>query len=120
MFPGPEGVYLRRTAWRERVWVPAIKAVGMEDLRVHDLRHTAVAWLIAAGEHPAAIARPSATPQCRPSSIDMGTCSPVWTLVLQRRSIVSGRQLLPYLMKPRLWNFGAMDETTPLDNASSS
>lgn len=57
VFPAPEGGYLRRTAWRKRVWVPAINAAGMEGLRVHDLRHTAVAWLIAAGEHPAAIAR---------------------------------------------------------------
>lgn len=57
VFPAPEDGYLRRTAWRKRVWVPAIKAAGIEGLRVHDLRHTAVAWLIAAGEHPAAIAR---------------------------------------------------------------
>ncbi len=53
--PAPKGGYLRRTAWRKRVWIPAIKAAGIEGLPVHDLRHTAVAWLIAADEHPAAI-----------------------------------------------------------------
>lgn len=38
--------------------------------------------------------------------------------MLQRRSIVSVLQLLSHLMKAPLWNFGAMDETTPLDIAS--
>jgi integrase len=57
VFSAPEGGHLRRTVWRRRAWLPAIQAAGLEGLRVHDLRHTAVAWLIAAGEHPVAIAR---------------------------------------------------------------
>lgn len=57
VFPAPEGGYVRRTLWRKRFWIPAIDASGLMGLRVHDLRHTAVAWLIAAGEHPTSIAR---------------------------------------------------------------
>lgn len=57
VFPAPEGGYVRRTLWRKRFWLPAIDESGLTGLRVHDLRHTAVAWLIAAGEHPTSIAR---------------------------------------------------------------
>lgn len=40
---------LRLAAWRRRVWQPAVNAAGLAPLRVHDLRHTAVALWIAAG-----------------------------------------------------------------------
>lgn len=59
------------TNFRRRVWQPAAVAVGLgemvpvpgttkqryEGLRVHDLRHTAVAFWIAAGASPLEIAR---------------------------------------------------------------
>lgn len=62
--PGPAGLVfvsayggpLRVPAWRRRVWQPATAAAGLEGLRIHDLRHTAVALWIAAGANPKQIA----------------------------------------------------------------
>lgn len=55
VFSSPRGGPVRRTNFRNRVWEPALKAAGLERLRVHDLRHTAVALAIAAGAHAKAI-----------------------------------------------------------------
>lgn len=49
VFPAPEGGPLRGGLFRSRFWAPAVKAAGLEPLRIHDLRHTAVAFWIAAG-----------------------------------------------------------------------
>jgi hypothetical protein len=38
------------------VWLPAVRAAGLEPLRPHDLRHTAVALWIAAGANPKEVA----------------------------------------------------------------
>jgi integrase len=38
------------------VWRPATVAAGLEDLKVHELRHTAVALWIAAGASPKEVA----------------------------------------------------------------
>src|SRR4029453_2299698 len=43
---------LRTPNFRTRVWRPATRAAGLEGLRIHDLRHTAVALWIAAGGGP--------------------------------------------------------------------
>ena len=41
--------------WR-RVWVPAVRSADVpEGLRIHDLRHTCAALLIAEGAHPKVI-----------------------------------------------------------------
>jgi len=36
----PEGAALSNTNFRRRVWVPALAAVGLEGVHIHDLRHT--------------------------------------------------------------------------------
>ena len=56
VFPAPAGGYLRASLFRRRVWQPATTAAGLEGLRPHDLRHTAVAFWIAAGATPNQIA----------------------------------------------------------------
>jgi hypothetical protein len=43
-------------AFRARVWRPATRKVELDGLRIHDLRHTAVALWIAAGAGPKEVA----------------------------------------------------------------
>src|ERR687897_216966 len=52
VFTAPQGGPLRLPAFRARVWRPAVIAAGLDGLRIHDLRHTAVALWIAAGANP--------------------------------------------------------------------
>lgn len=56
VFPAPEGNYLRASQFRRRMWHKATKAAGLDPLRPHDLRHTAVALWIAAGASPKEVA----------------------------------------------------------------
>ena len=53
---GPHGGTLRLAGFRHRIWRPATRAAGLEGLRTHDLRHTAVALWIAAGANPKEVA----------------------------------------------------------------
>ena len=55
VFPTPLAEPMRRSNFSRRVWVPAVRAAGLEGLRFHDLRHTAVALAIRQGAHPKAI-----------------------------------------------------------------
>ena len=56
VFTSPEGDALRSPNWRRRVWAPALQTAGLPaTVRIHDLRHTAAALLIAQGAHPKAI-----------------------------------------------------------------
>src|SRR5437899_621680 len=48
VFGGDKGGVLRAGLWRSRFWAPA-KRAGVEGVRIHDMRHTAVALWIAAG-----------------------------------------------------------------------
>jgi integrase len=48
VFTTPRGAYLLRSPFNRFVWRPAVEQVGLDGLRVHDLRHTA-ATLAAAG-----------------------------------------------------------------------
>jgi integrase len=56
VFTAPQGGPLRLPAFRGRVWRPAVIAAGLDGLRIHDLRHTAVALWIAAGANPKEVA----------------------------------------------------------------
>jgi integrase len=56
VFPAPGGGLLSRTMFRQRFWLPATRAAGLDGVRVHDLRHSAVALWIEAGYSPKAIA----------------------------------------------------------------
>lgn len=57
LFLGRDGGAIRYNNFRYRVWTRAIRAAGLEGLRLHDLRHTHVAWLISAGVPLTAISR---------------------------------------------------------------
>jgi integrase len=56
VFKAPQGGTLRIVAFRNRTWRPATEAAGLTGLRIHDLRHTAVALWIAAGASPKEVA----------------------------------------------------------------
>jgi integrase len=49
VFPAERRGPLRRSNFNRRVWAPATRAVGVEGLRFHDLRHTAATLAVAAG-----------------------------------------------------------------------
>jgi integrase len=49
VFLSSQGHHLRRCNFNRRVWQPAIRAAGVEGLRVHDLRNTAGTLATAAG-----------------------------------------------------------------------
>ena len=55
LFTHELGSPIRQSRFRTKVFAPAVKGAGLEALRVHDLRHTAVGLAIAAGYHPKAI-----------------------------------------------------------------
>lgn len=55
VFPDSRGGPLRRSNFARRTFKPAVRASVGEPCRVHDLRHTHAAWLIANGEHPKTI-----------------------------------------------------------------
>jgi integrase len=56
VFALSNGGPLRTANFRTRIWRPATRAAGLEGLRIHDLRHTAVALWIAAGAGPKEVA----------------------------------------------------------------
>jgi integrase len=43
VFTAPKGGPLRVIAFRARIWRPTTRTAGLDGLRIHDLRHTAVA-----------------------------------------------------------------------------
>lgn len=49
LFTGLAGQPLRRAGFRRNWWLPAVKACGLDGLRMHDLRHTYVSLLVRAG-----------------------------------------------------------------------
>jgi integrase len=57
VFTATKGSALRATNFRRRIWRSAVRAAEFDGLRIHDLRHTAVALWIAAGASPKEVAR---------------------------------------------------------------
>ncbi len=55
VFPTPLGEAMRRSNFARRIWAPAVRRAGVDGLRFHDLRHTAVALAIGQGAHPKAL-----------------------------------------------------------------
>jgi integrase len=47
-FTGPRGGYLKRSTFRRVYWLPAIEKAGVPGMRVHDMRHSAISWWVAA------------------------------------------------------------------------
>jgi integrase len=59
VFTAPQGGPLQLPAFRARVWRPAVRAAGLDGLRIHDLRHTAVALWIGAAANPMEVSAPA-------------------------------------------------------------
>jgi len=57
VFRAAMGGPVRYRQWWRRIWKPTLMRAGLEGLRIHDLRHTHAAWLIAAGVPALAISR---------------------------------------------------------------
>jgi hypothetical protein len=58
LFAAPAGGPLSEANWKRSVgWTKAIAAVGMPDLRLHDLRHTAASVWLGAGADPKVVQR---------------------------------------------------------------
>lgn len=57
VFPSLDGSQLYHSNFRNRYFMPAVARAGLEPLRIHDLRHTAVSLWIAAGWSPSQICR---------------------------------------------------------------
>jgi integrase len=49
VFPAPDGGFLRRSNFRRRVWLPACDKAGIQDVTVHQMRHSTGTWLAASG-----------------------------------------------------------------------
>lgn len=55
VFPNRTGRPMSGRSFTGSVFKPALRRAGLDDVRIHDLRHTAVALAIRAGAHPKAI-----------------------------------------------------------------
>lgn len=55
VFSTDRGQPLRRKTFGVDYWKPSVDCAGVEELRVHDLRHTCAALLIATGANPKAV-----------------------------------------------------------------
>jgi site-specific recombinase XerD len=50
LFATEAGTPISRNTFRTRVWLPAVKASGLDfNVRMHDLRHAHASWLLAGG-----------------------------------------------------------------------
>ena len=50
LFTTKAGTPISRNSFRTHVWLPAVKASGIDfNVRIHDLRHAHASWLLAGG-----------------------------------------------------------------------
>src|SRR5262249_47906448 len=57
MFTSDEGLPMRRSNFRRRVWQPALRAAELDEAtHFHALRHACASWLIDAGANPLEVA----------------------------------------------------------------
>jgi integrase len=57
VFTTPGGHPLRNSNFRRKIWMPAVRAAGLEGLTPHGLRHTAAFLYIAVGTPPKVVQR---------------------------------------------------------------
>ncbi len=57
VFPAPESGVLNYVNFRRRVWEPAVREAGLAPLTIHELRHTAAAFMIDEGADPLQVKR---------------------------------------------------------------
>jgi integrase len=57
VFTTPSGQPLRKSNFRRRIWNPAVRAVGLDGLTPHGLRHTAASLFVSAGTPPKVVQR---------------------------------------------------------------
>ena len=97
VFALSNGGPLRTANFRTRVWRPATRAAGLDGLRIHDLRHTAVALWIAAGAGPKEVATRAGHTSVS-FTLDRyghlyrkrtGRCGTVWTAFMRRLAMPS-------------------------------
>jgi hypothetical protein len=65
VFIAPRGAHLLRSPFHRFVWRPAVKQVGLDGLRVHDLRHTAATLAAAAAATTKELMERMGTPRRR-------------------------------------------------------
>ena len=92
VFAGPKGGALRVSVFRSRFWRPAVRAAGLDGLRIHDLRHTAVACGSRPAPTPKRSRRAQATPRSASPSTATATSTPSPT---SRSAIGSTRSTAP-------------------------
>ncbi|MBK0296310.1 tyrosine-type recombinase/integrase, partial [Bacillus sp. S34] len=49
IFLSADGTPLDHHNYRRRIWIPAVKRAGLDDVHLHDARHTYASWLIQDG-----------------------------------------------------------------------
>ena len=49
LFPAARGGLIELNKWRDREWLPALRAAGVDHRRIYDMRHTYATWSLAAG-----------------------------------------------------------------------
>jgi integrase len=57
VFVAPRGGTLLMTNFHRRVWLPAVRAAGLEGFTFHGLRHSTVGLMVEMGHHPLVIQR---------------------------------------------------------------